>query len=248
MNNLIFGFEDIDNDIKLDNTDLILIGGRPAMGKTSFVLNLMLRNENSKGLFISLCETEYKIRSRIKKINTVSKILPFLEVFGISQLKDDSNNLDIANFEFPRLLSIIELIADKKDQYDYFIIDDITQIEERINPLFNENKNYQYVFRLLKSVSKAIGKNIIILSNIDRIVEEENNGIGKFNFGYYGHREKILDYIVVLHRPEYYNIEENMYGEKYDEGETLVCFAKNKKRYPRPEYSILFNRDFLYFS
>lgn len=239
MDNLIFGIERIDNNIKLDSTDLILIGGRPTMGKTSFALNLMLKNENLKGLFISLSETEYKIKSRIEKLKSL-----FLEAFGIHPKAD----IDIENFEFPELLNIIELIVDKKNQYDYFVIDQLTEIGDKINPVFSDNKNYEYIFKLLKSVSKAINKNIIILSNIDRKVEENNNGIDRFNFYYYGSREKILDYIVILHRPEYYFIKENEYGKKYEENETIIYFAKNKKiNYPG-EYSVIFNRNHLYFS
>ena len=66
------GFYDLDNVLQLNKGDLIVIASRPAMGKTTFLLNILdhiTLEENKSILFFSLEDGKEKILNRLKIYN-----------------------------------------------------------------------------------------------------------------------------------------------------------------------------------
>src|SRR5690606_33321022 len=113
----------------------------------------------------------------------------------------------------------------------YFVIDDMGELNEDINPLFSKDKNYQFVLRSLKLLAKSLNKNIILISQLDRRIEVRANEDGytfPFPFSYYARREKFIDHILIIHRPAYYNIKKNEFEEVFEFNDGLLYFAKTK--------------------
>jgi replicative DNA helicase len=181
-NTLDFTF--IKNKLNLKNDELIILGGRPGMGKTLFAINL-LNNSSQKGCFISLCDSDEEIFYKLEKMNIISS----------------QSNFDSICMEQPTLLELMELVVLQKDKFDYFVIDDMSGLNEEIERLFNHNKNYQFVFRHLKLLAKSIGKTIILLSQLDTIVEEKTH-TNRYNI--ISWKEKYIDHILIIYRSDYY--------------------------------------------
>lgn len=174
----------IKNRLSLKNDELIILGGRPGMGKTLFAISL-LNNSLQKGCFISLCDSDEEIFYKLEKMN----------------INSSQSNFDSICMEQPSLLELMELIVLQKDKFDYFVIDDMSGLNEEIEPLFNHNKNYQFIFRHLKLLAKSIGKMIILLSQLDRIVEEKPH-TNRYNI--ISWKEKYIDHILIIYRSDYY--------------------------------------------
>lgn len=244
MNNFKFGNSNIDNIISFNSDDLIVIGGRPAMGKTSFALNLLLHNGTSRGCYFSLNDTQDKLEQKIIKIDNPSLLSLHLKELNIETYSE--GNFEVIFLDQPKLIDIIEIIVNKKDDFDFFIIDELTYIDKDITPIFSTSKNYQNILKQLKSLAKVITKNIILLSNIDRIIEEVEEN--KFAFSYYAKKEKYVDNMIILHRPEYYFIEKDENDRYYKKGECKVIFAKTLKEIANDEISLIFNSSNFIFS
>jgi len=200
----------IEKTLNLKNDELVVLGGRPSMGKTSFALN-MLNNSSKRGCFIELWESPEEISSKEEKM----------------KIKDSQKNYETICMERPSLIELIELIVDQKDKVDYFVIDDMSGLNEAINPLFSKDKNYQFVLRYLKLIAKGLKKNIFLFSQLSRIVENGNF----FNFIYYAIREKYIDHILTILRPAYYVIEvDPNTGLEFERNAAFLFVAKTKLR------------------
>jgi len=223
------GFESIDRKIVFSPTDLICVAGRPAMGCTTFALNMMQKNNNSKGCLISLVDTSQQMQKKMKMIIAGQTT----DDRGLSKTKE----IDLKFLELPSTLELIEFIVTFSSDYDYFIIDELSYINQKTNPIFSQNKDYQEVVRHLKSICLLMKKNIILLSSISSEIEDES----KLSFSHYGIREKYFDHIITIARPEYYGIENDESGRDYEKGETIVCIAKTQLDNVGFETSLIFD-------
>jgi len=212
-------------------TDLICIAGRPGMGCTTFALNIMLRNKDTKGCFISLVDTEQKVK---RKIDTITARQTDNNTIDLSK----NQEIDFKFLELATTLELIEFIVLISNDYDYFVIDSLSYINLKTDSIFSKNKNYQEVVRYLKSVCSLMKKNIILLSTTSHEIEEES----KFSFSYYGIREKYFDHIITIAKPEYYRIKTDEFGRDYEKGETIVCIAKTRSEKDSFETSLRFSK------
>lgn len=215
----------IEKKLNLKSDELIVLGGRPGMGKTLFALSLM-NNSPKKGCFLALCESSEEIAYKEEKMN----------------IKSSQKNYVSICIELPSLIELMELIVAQKDKFDYFVIDDMGELNEDINPLFSKDKNYQFVLRHLKLLAKTLNKNIILISQIDEIIEVRYKENGYFPFSYYASREKFIDHILIIYRPTYYKIEVNEIGEVFEDNDGLLYFAKTKLKNSVEEVKLKFNR------
>ena len=104
LTGLSSGFRDIDEITSgLQPADLIIVAGRPSMGKTSFMMNLVenaVISESSSVLVFSM------------EMPSQSLVLRMLSSLGrIDQTKIRTGNL--ADDDWPRLTSAVSLLSDK---------------------------------------------------------------------------------------------------------------------------------------
>ncbi len=219
------GYSDLDKVLTgLNRSDLILIGARPAMGKTSFALNLA-RNVSAIGkrkvLFFSLEMTKEQLAMRV--LGTEARVSSMKMRNGnISQDEwirlgmatsalndcelyfDDTSNITVPEMKAKtRRLGGVECVI-----IDYLgLIKGSTRTENRVQEASEINRN-------LKMTAKDLNIPIICCAQLSRGTE----GRGKSHrpqlsdLRESGSIEQDADIVMMLYRPGYYS------GEKDDDG------------------------------
>lgn len=245
---LITNFKDLDKTlVGVDKGDIVTIGGRPAMGKSSFAISILynLLKQNKKCLFFSLMMSKYifvkRLIAQIKNIDLftlnsnkfvdkniskdIKKALDIMSTFNLT-LFDDINKID----------EIKEKI--KFEKPDYVFIDYLQVISTSTKK--NRNESISNIIIDLKKVAKENDCIIFILSQLSRAVEQR---IDKRPFlsdlRDSGDIESVSDVILFIYRSEYYFSSEDIDYEK-DYAEIII--AKNKNG-PICTINLLFRRE-----
>ena len=181
------GFNDLDSLIQgFQKSDLIVVAGRPSMGKTAFSINLalnVLRQSRLPVLFFSLEMSKEQImyrilsmeanisQSRLKsgqlyqndwiKLNKLMKIISKLPIFI-----DDSINLSVENIR-----SKIKTVFLEQQNLGLVVIDYLQLMTS--SKIRNENRVEELakITRQLKSLAREFDIPIIALSQLSRNVE-----------------------------------------------------------------------------
>lgn len=236
------GFHDLDETLFGNRVgSLIVIGGRPAMGKTTFMTSLAenLLKQNKSCLFLTLERTSQdmmeKILTQYCEIHYIEKHTDlFLDSSKDklrSAIKDfEKYNLEIADNCFtPK--NILEKISNSSCKNVF--IDYLQLINFDENKVRQEEVN-KFLFEL-KQLALEKNKFIFISSQISRALEKRSDKhplLIDLKDSY--SLEDIADVVLLIYREAYYNLENNW----RDEGEIIV--AKNKKG-PTVSVSIGFN-------
>mgnify|MGYP002870140237 CR=1 FL=1 len=234
------GFRDLDTILSgVENSSLITIGARPAMGKTSFATNIMLNllEQNKKCLFFSLeMSEEQAIKRLLGQIGEVDSML-LRNLDGILRRKQS-----------------VEKIAEalnKISKYDLTIIDDVhnaDEIKEQIEQIKPEfvfidylqlidvpskkprSESFEKVMRDLKKIAKDNNCIIFMTSQLSRAIESRCDKRPLLSdLRESGAIENISDVVMFIYRRDYYtnpDYDEEDYARVKDEAEIIV--AKNK--------------------
>ena len=234
------GFRDLDTILSgVENSSLITIGARPAMGKTSFATNIMLNllEQNKKCLFFSLeMSEEQAIKRLLGQIGEVDSML-LRNLDGILRRKQS-----------------VEKIAEalnKISKYDLTIIDDVhnaDEIKEQIEQIKPEfvfidylqlidvpskkprSESFEKVMRDLKKIAKDNNCIIFMTSQLSRAIESRCDKRPLLSdLRESGAIENISDVVMFIYRRDYYT------NPDYDEedyarvkGEVEIIVAKNR--------------------
>lgn len=238
MKQFELGYYRLDQHLSIEPSDLIVFAGRPANEYNSFAQNILLRSEGKRVCYISLTVTKEKIQSKINKIKKTYQV-PITLIPIIDNDIICNEDYEIHYLERETLQTIIEFIIDRKNDFDYFIIDEMCGINNHTKPLFSNDKTYFKILRALKYLCKSIDKNIILLSRLHKKVENKEST--KFKFHKYGVKEKYIDYLFVMHRPYYYNLHEDIFGNSCKEKEAFIYLIKQKKQVKTQLLKLEFN-------
>ena len=234
------GFRDLDTILSgVENSSLITIGARPAMGKTSFATNIMLNllEQNKKCLFFSLeMSEEQAIKRLLGQIGEVDSML-LRNLDGILRRKQS-----------------VEKIAEalnKISKYDLTIIDDVhnaDEIKEQIEQIKPEfvfidylqlidvpskkprSESFEKVMRDLKKIAKDNNCIIFMTSQLSRALESRCDKRPLLSdLRESGAIENISDVVMFIYREDYYtnpDYDEEDYARVKGEAEIIV--AKNR--------------------
>lgn len=172
------------------NSDLIIIAGRPSMGKTAFAFNLaknIAQNHKTGVVFFSLEMTRQQLiyrllasevgitntrlrASRIKetewvKINNTIKDLSQLRLFI-----DDTPDLSVGEIK----LKIKTINLESSNQINLVVIDYL-QLLEGVKQDGNRVQELSKITRALKKLARDLNIPIIVLSQLSRNVESRVN-------------------------------------------------------------------------
>ena len=229
-------------------TDLIILAARPAVGKTAFALNLarnaaMSASKKTPVAFFSLEMSAGQLVQRILAAESeiwLEKIargkleeheMKQLYARGIQRLSEAPIFID----DTPAL-NIFELRAKcrrLKNKHNIgLIIIDYLQLMSGTGENRNSNREQEIsnISRNLKALSKELSVPIIALSQLSREVEKrkEGNKMPQLSdLRESGAIEQDADLVMFLYRPEYYDITTNELGEN-NRGETHVRIAKHR--------------------
>lgn len=228
------------------NTDLIILAARPAVGKTAFALNLARnaaldpRKQTPVALFsleMSAAQLVGRILSAESEIH-LEKIsrgkmeeheMKQLYAKGIQRLAqapifiDDTAALNIFELRAKcRRLKNINNIG--------MIIIDYLQLMSGTGGNSNREQEISTISRSLKGLAKELQVPIIALSQLSREVEKRKDG-NKMpqlsDLRESGAIEQDADMVCFIYRPEYYDVTQNEMGES-NRGETHIRIAKHR--------------------
>lgn len=187
-NPLKTGWKKFDGLAQMEPEDLVVVEGRPGMGKTAFILSqaLSLAKNSNKGIFFSLEMSEKQVINRI--MAQMSRIsLGYLKsTEGFGKLKNEAHgrlnlastelaklgdNLNIitGNFTVNKILEICKIEKEKND-LDYIIIDYMQLLGSNV-----KGGRYEQVTDIsisLKKLAKELGIVVIALAQLSREVEK----------------------------------------------------------------------------
>lgn len=234
------GFYDLDNlTAGFNPSDLIIVAARPAMGKTSFCLNIAqevgIRNKAPVAIF-SL---------EMSKEQLVQRML-------CSEAEIDSNRLRTGHMEtedWGRLTKAMGLLADAPIfiddsaganvtdirakcrkicmQYDNIglIIIDYLQLMEGTNSKGDRVQEISGISRGLKNLARELHVPIIALSQLSRAVESRTCKKPQLSdLRESGSIEQDADIVMFIYRDEYYNPEST---EKKGKAEIIIAKQRN---------------------
>ena len=226
------GYKDLDNKLQgLQNGDLIVVAGRPSMGKTSLAMNIaenvLLDSESNGSVLIfslempgeSLTTRLLSGMTKLNQQNVRSGMLKDDELRILFQQSEKLKNLPLW-IDDSSILSPMELRAKarrlartEKDGLSLIVVDYLQLMQL---PLSSENRVNQIseISRSLKSLAKELNVPVIALSQLNRAVENRPNKRPIMaDLRDSGAIEQDADVILFIYRDEVYN-EDSEHGNK----------------------------------
>ncbi len=243
------GFERLDETTAgWQKSDLIIIAGRPAMGKTAFALSIV------KNIAVDYQAPVAFFSLEMNKVQLVNRLIANVcEITGnkilSGQLTDDEwKRLDskirlltgapIYIDDTPGL-SIFELRTKarrlvREEKVKLIVIDYLQLMNANGMRFGNRQEEVSTISRSLKGLAKELNIPIIALSQLNRVVEnrEGNGSEGKrpqlSDLRESGAIEQDADMVILLHRPEYYGLRVDDKGNDWT-GKAQIIIAKHRK-------------------
>ena len=237
----------------LQPSDLIIIAGRPSMGKTSFALNIayniaqqnlpvavfsleMSKEQLTQRLLSSETNIESnRIRSARLSQNDLEKVFNGLDkLLQLPIYIDDTPNLTVSQMRS----QVRRLQTEKKGQIGLVLIDYLQLMGEGGD---NRVQELSKITRSLKALAREIHAPVIALSQLSRAVESRNNKRPMMSdLRESGALEQDADLIMMLYRDEYYN------PDSLDRGLAEVIITKHRNG-PTGTIKLLFQPEFTKF-
>ncbi|MCQ2562823.1 MAG: replicative DNA helicase [Alphaproteobacteria bacterium] len=231
LTGLTTGFDDLDKSISgLHKSDLVVIAGRPAMGKTTLAMNIAFNaaeaikfgraNDNFKGVvaFFSLemssVQLALRIFSSVAKVKSTdlrsgnlddeefSKLINFSDALSTVPLHID----DTANMSVPMIKTRARRLARKYGGISLIVIDYL-QLMTSPGGKHSENRVQELseITRGLKILAKELNVPIIALSQLSRSVESRDDKRPLLSdLRESGSIEQDADIVMFTYRDEYY--------------------------------------------
>lgn len=236
-------------------SDLIIIAGRPSMGKTSFALNIAANIAQNCQLAVAIFSLEMskeqlamrllsaagKLESNRLKSGRVTEqeMEPLMMAMGnLSELPiyiDDTANLTVMQMRS----EVRRLQAERKGDLGLVLLDYLqlmqgTESDNRVQELSR-------ITRSLKGLAREINAPIIALSQLSRAVEQRTNKRPLLSdLRESGAIEQDADLVMMLYRDEYYH------PDSVDQGVAEVIIAKHRNG-PTGQFKLIFRPELTQF-
>ncbi|MCO5233719.1 MAG: DnaB-like helicase C-terminal domain-containing protein [Chitinophagales bacterium] len=220
--------------------EFVVIGGRPAMGKTQLLVNLSLNiSQTVPVLYFTFDLSELLLTSRfISSLSgiAVNKILQHeLTEEQKKILSAKSKEIgkykifvnDSCNYSF----SAMKAICQKHIQEDGVKVIIVDYIQMMSSNKYRNNRELEisYISRELKNIAKDFNVCVIATSQLSRAVESRGGSRHPqlSDLRDSGAIEQDADKVIFIYRPEYYGFESDEDGNN-TEGLTEIILAKNR--------------------
>ena len=237
------GFYDLDLLTQgFQKSDLIIVAGRPSIGKTALGLNIalnILRESRLPVLFFSLEMSKEQIMYRLLSIETnisqtrlksgklyqddwlkLNKIIKIMS--KIPFFVDDTSNLSIQNIQ-----SKIKTIIFEQGQIGLVIIDYLQLMQNQKSKIENRVQELSAITRSLKDLARQFNIPIIALSQLSRNVE---NRIDKkpilSDLRESGSIEQDADLVLMLYKNKEFHIKQTE-SQNYYLTELIIAKQRN---------------------
>ena len=253
------GFKDLDNKLQgLQKGDLVVVAGRPSMGKTSLAMNIaenvLLDNDSNGAVLIfslempgeSLTTRLLSGMTKLNQQNVRSGMLKDDELRILLQQSEKLKNMPLW-IDDSSILSPMELRAKarrlartEKDVLSLIVVDYLQLMQL---PLSIENRVNQIseISRSLKSLAKELNVPVIALSQLNRAVEQRPNKRPIMaDLRDSGAIEQDADVILFIYRDEVYN-------EDSDQGNKAEIIIGKQRNGPIGTVNLTFLKEFTRF-
>lgn len=219
----------------LQKSDLIILGARPSMGKTAFVLNILanLARKNIPVAIFSLEMSSEQLTNRLFSlyglINSNSIRLGKLDGNDLERLTLTASILsekplyidDTAGLNISQLRTKARKLKREKDIQLLAI--DYLQLMQGTSKKYDRQQEISEISRQLKLLARELNITIIALSQLSRAVENRQDKRPMLSdIRESGAIEQDADIVMFLYRDEYYNANTN------DKGFTELIIAKHR--------------------
>jgi len=255
------GFLDLDQLTGgFQQSDLVIIAGRPSMGKTSFCLNVALslavgENPTAVALF-SLEMSKKQLTQRflclygkvnLNKLRTAR--LTDLEWTKLHQAANALYEVPIFIDDTPEI-SPLELRAKarrlKKSDNIGLIMIDYMQLMRGVGKPENRTQEISQISRSLKSLAKELDIPVLALSQLNRAVEGRQDRRPQLaDLRESGAIEQDADLVLFIYRPEVYGIT-TLEGRDNVEGVAEIILEKHRNG-PTGRLELLFTKEYTQF-
>lgn len=223
-------------------SDLIILAGRPAMGKTSAAIDFALSpalNGTPTAVF-SLEMSSHQLASRILSVisqmnvqDIVNKRLSFEMLKELTNISQPLNDTPLYIDDSPSI-TLFELKTKArrlvKEKGVELIVIDYLQLMRGDNPK-NREQEISEISRGLKALAKELNVPIIALSQLSRKCEERSDKKPMLSdLRESGAIEQDADIVIFCHRPEYYQLNDYELGGEIISSEGLFIFIIAKFR------------------
>ncbi|WP_027174768.1 replicative DNA helicase [Desulfovibrio aminophilus] len=203
----------------LQNSDLIIVAGRPSMGKTAFALNLALRAAVKSEVPTAVFSLEMSMEQLMTRLLACQGMVElsrlrsgFIEDADWAKLQDAADTLGKAPIfiDDTPALSTLELRARcrrlKAEHKLGLVVIDYLQLMRSSRDIDSREQEISDISRNLKALAKELNIPVIALSQLNRKVEERTNKRPMLSdLRESGAIEQDADVIVFLYRDEFYN-------------------------------------------
>lgn len=187
-NPLRTGWKNFDNLVQMQAEDMVIVAGRPGMGKTAFILSqaLTLARNGNKGIFFSLEMSEKQVINRImaqmsrvplnllktkEGYNNLPEVAYGAINIASAELSKLGENLNFitGNFTVNKILEICKM-EQQQNGLDYIIIDYMQLLGSSV-----KGSRYEQVTDIsisLKKLAKELGITVIALAQLSRELEK----------------------------------------------------------------------------
>ena len=237
------GFQTLDKLIGgFGEGEFVVVGGRPAMGKTLFLLQMGLNmSKKQPVLYLSYDLSDYRLICRILSIlsgveplNIANNQLDELEKSQLELAKSKLSDYQLTiNAEADKSIdALIEYCIQqiKNQGVKVIILDFLQMLNHKYFRRYNRDAEIDEICKKLKELAKEYKVCIIAASSLNRGVENRVGLDGKrpqlCDLRDSGGIEQMADKVLFLHRPEYYKIIADCFGNSLI-GVLEVIVAKN---------------------
>lgn len=213
------GFPDLDRlTTGFHAGDLVIIAGRPGMGKSSFALSIAKNVAQKEGLPVGFFSLEMaKDQIALRLLSFISRI-PLYNL-RLGKLTDEEWEILQAAFEELQNLPIyiddsaaltttdlrLKALRMKKERDVQLIIVDYLQLLRGVKKYSSRQEEVAEISRSLKALAKELEIPVIALAQLSRQVEHRSDKRPQLaDLRESGQIEQDADLIIFLHRPEYY--------------------------------------------
>jgi replicative DNA helicase len=264
MPGLSTGFADLDRmTLGLHPSDLIVVAGRPAMGKTSFALNIALNvalaERKAVGVFsleMSTGQVSNRMLCTLAKVPSTATRSGRLGDSEAARLDKEARNLDLAPLwidDTPgqtvyEIRSKARRLALREKNLGLIIVDYL-QLMSGSGRIENRQQEIAEITRALKGLARDLEIPIMALSQLSRKVEDRRAKDRRpilSDLRESGAIEQDADLVIFLHRPAYYEQEREADFQDTAPSETEVILAKHRNG-PTGTVQVLFFRRFTRF-
>ena len=234
------GFKPIDESIRgFRNSELIIIGGRPAMGKSTIGMNIAynMAVAKKKVVFFSLEMAKKELHYRLVKLVTgfesfhnISQA-QFEKCINVSKRIEENLSLEIydkADITVEGIYATARKLKDK-GEIDCLFIDHLSILKSR-KVFKSRYEEISEISRQLKVIAKDLDIPVIALCQLNRGVEQRDVKIPTMaDLRDSGSIEQDADLICFIHRPEYYVLQRNEEVKPEDKGKAILSVCKNRR-------------------